>query len=65
MRLYEVLTVDGLRLDLLVEARATNFSAIKQFGVVFLDSEPAGDYPIPVLMMTKGQGTWILPRQGG
>ena len=49
VRLYEVTSVDGLPLDLLIEARATHLSTIKRFGMVFSDSRPQDNYTIPIL----------------
>ena len=60
VRLYETTTVDGLALDLLVEARATKRAPLKRFGVLFSDKQPLDDYPIPVLWMRDGEAAWLV-----
>lgn len=56
---YECGSVDGMPLDLLIEARATKRAPLKRFGVVFADDRPLDDYPIPVLWVREGTGSWI------
>ena len=58
-RLYECSSVNGLPLDLLLDARASKRAPLKTFGVIFSDRQPVEDYPIPVLWVNEGKGTWI------
>jgi hypothetical protein len=60
VRLYETTHVDGLALDLMIEGRATNEAPIKQFGVLFSDTRPQDEYPIPLLWMCNGVGSWVI-----
>jgi hypothetical protein len=60
VRLYETTHVDGLALDLMIEGRATNEAPIKQFGVLFSDTRPQDEYPIPVLWMRGGEAESVV-----
>ncbi|MEH6637323.1 MAG: hypothetical protein V7700_17520 [Halioglobus sp.] len=59
-RIYETTAVDGLPLDLLVEARATHQAELKRFGVVFAEVKPLDNYPLPVLWINDAVGSWII-----
>ena len=61
VHLYEAASVDGLALDLLVEARSMHRSPMKRFEVIFSDSKPLGKYPIPVLWWPFGDSeiAWL------
>lgn len=58
-RLYECTAVNGLPLDLLIEARASKRAPPKQFGVIFSEQHPGNDYPLPILWLDKGTATWV------
>ena len=62
--LYETSTVNGLPLDLLIDAQKSKNDPVKQFGVVFSDSPPDwSKYRIPVLWCSEGVpgvGQWNL-----
>ena len=64
--LYETTAINGLPLDLLIDAQKTRNDPVKQFGVIFSDSPP--DWPkyrIPVLWCSEGVpgvGRWNLRR---
>ena len=57
--LIECSRVNGLPLDLVIEGRVSKRAPPKRFGVIFSDSEPAADYPLPVLWIGGGLGTWL------
>ena len=62
--IYETTSVNGLPLDLLIDAQKTRNDPVKRFGVIFSESPP--DWPkygIPVLWCGKdvpGVGRWHL-----
>ena len=60
--LYECSAVNGLPLDLLIEARKTRADPVKRFGVFFSDVAPEWTrYPVPVLWLREGEpdaGRW-------
>ncbi|MEH6519224.1 MAG: hypothetical protein V7742_21300 [Halioglobus sp.] len=59
VRMYETTAVNGLPLDLLIDARKTHNDPVKQFGVVFGSSPPDWPaYDIPVLWQREGVGRW-------
>ena len=62
--IYEATSVNGLPLDLLIEAQTTVNDPIKQFGVLFSSTPPDwGEYGIPVLWREDGKagvGRWKL-----
>ncbi len=58
-RLFECTAVNGLPLDLLIEARASKRAPPKRFGVIFSAHRPGNDYPLPILWLDNGQGTWL------
>lgn len=53
-RLFECTAVNGLPLDLLIEARATHRAPPKRFGVVLAMTRPVDSYDIPVLWVSPG-----------
>jgi hypothetical protein len=62
VRLYETTAVNGLPLDLVIEAQETTDGPVKRFGVVF-GAEPPDwpSYGIPVLWRRDGEagvGRW-------
>ena len=58
-RLFECSAVNGLALDLLIDARASKRAPLRQFGVVFSTHLPEGDYPLPTLWLNAGEGRWL------
>jgi hypothetical protein len=62
--LYETTAINGLPLDLLIDAQKTKIDPVKQFGVIFSDSPPDwSKYRIPVLWCSEGVlgvGQWSL-----
>jgi hypothetical protein len=53
--IYETSSVNGLPLDLLIDAQKTNNDPVKQFGVIFSASPPDwSKYGIPVLWRKEG-----------
>jgi hypothetical protein len=62
--IYETTTINGLPLDLLVDAQKTKNDPVKQFGVFFSESPPDwSKYGIPVLWCSEGVpgvGRWNL-----
>jgi len=60
--LYETSKVNGLPLDVLIDARKTRNDPVKQFGVVFSDTPPDWEkYHLPVLWRQEGTqdvGRW-------
>ena len=53
--IYETTTVNGLPLDLLIDAQKTKNDPVKQFGVIFSDNPPDwSKYSIPVLWQKEG-----------
>ena len=60
VRFYETTHVDGLPLDLLIEARASKRAPLKRFGVLFAETRPLDEYPIPLLWVRSGNAQWVL-----
>ena len=60
VNLYETTAVNDLYLDLLVEARATKRAPLKRFGVLFADTAPPKQYPIPILWVKDGVSAWVV-----
>jgi hypothetical protein len=62
INIYETKTVNGLPLDLLIEARRNSDDPVKRFGVIFSESPPDWSrYSIPVLWRREsspGVGKW-------
>jgi len=60
--IYETTAVNGLPLDLLIDAQKTTNDPVKQFGVIFSDTPPDwSKYRIPVLWRkdgVSGVGRW-------
>ena len=60
--LYETSKVNGLPLDLLIEAQTSRSDPVKKFGVIFSNKLPDwSKYPIPVLWRKdneSGVGRW-------
>jgi hypothetical protein len=60
--IYETTSVNGLPLDLLIEARKSSGDPVKRFGVIFSESPPDwSKYSIPVLWRREsapGVGRW-------
>lgn len=53
--IYETTTINGLPLDLLIDAQKTRNYTVKQFGVIFSESPPDwSSYGIPVLWCSEG-----------
>ena len=53
--IYETTSVNGLPLDLLIDAQKTKNDPVKQFGVIFSESPPDwSKYGIPVLWHSEG-----------
>ena len=62
--IYETTAINGLPLDLLIDAQKTKNDPVKQFGVIFSESSPDwSKYGIPVLWRREGEsgvGRWNL-----
>ena len=62
INIYETTSVNGMPLDLLIEARKSSGDLVKRFGVIFSESPPDwSKYSIPVLWRresTPGVGRW-------
>ena len=60
--IYETVSVNGLPLDLLVEARKSREHPVRRFGVIFSESPPDwSKYSIPILWRREsvpGVGRW-------
>jgi hypothetical protein len=60
--LYECTKVNGLPLDVLIEARKTRADPVKRFGVLFGETQPDwARYSVPVLWLREGEpdaGRW-------
>jgi hypothetical protein len=53
--IYETTSVNGLPLDLLIDARKSDSDPVKQFGVIFSENPPDwSKYGIPVLWRKEG-----------
>ena len=53
--IYETTSVNGLPLDLLIDAQKTRSDPVKRFGVIFSESPPDwSKYGIPVLWRKEG-----------
>ena len=60
VRIYETTAVNGLPLDLLIDARKTLNDPITQFGVIFSDTPPdRSKYDFPILWHHEGKGRWV------
>ena len=57
--LIEATAIDGVPIDLVVEARATKRAPPKRFAVVFRDEKPEQEYPVPTLWIRRGQADWL------
>ena len=64
LTIYETTPINGLPLDLLIDAQKTQNDPVKQFGVIFRESPPDwSKYGIPVLWQSEGlqgMGRWHL-----
>jgi hypothetical protein len=62
LAIYETTAINGLPLDLLIDAQKTKNDPVKQFGVIFSESPPDwSKYGIPVLWRkggVSGVGMW-------
>jgi hypothetical protein len=62
LAIYETTSVNGLPLDLLIDAQKSDSDPVKQFGVIFSESPPdCSKYGIPVLWQKEGiagVGSW-------
>ena len=59
VHLIEATAIDGVPVDLVVDARATHRAPIKRFAVVFADKKPADSFPVPTLWVCDGIGVWV------
>ena len=59
VHLIEATAIDGIPVDLVVEARASKRGPLKRFAVVFSEARPRDDYPIPTLWICDGTGSWL------
>lgn len=59
VHLVEATAIDGIPVDLVVEARATKAAPVKRFALVFHEEQPTEDYPIPTLWVSDGTGVWL------
>jgi hypothetical protein len=62
LAIYETTSVNGLPLNLLIDARKSDTAPVKQFGVIFSENPPDwSKYGIPVLWRKEGEsgvGRW-------
>ncbi|RLA51145.1 MAG: hypothetical protein DRQ65_08215 [Gammaproteobacteria bacterium] len=62
LAIYETTSVNGLPLDLLIDAQKSDSDPVKQFGVIFSENPPDWSrYGIPVLWRREGVegiGSW-------
>lgn len=49
VHLTEATAIDGIPIDLVIDARATHSAHLKRFVVVFSEDRPTEEYPIPCL----------------
>jgi len=67
LTIYETTAINGLPLDLLIDAQKTRSDPVKQFGVIFSESPPDWSmYGIPVLWLREGvsgMGRWRRDQQ--
>ena len=59
IHLIEATAIDGMPIDLVVEARASKRAPYNRFAVVFSEQRPDGEYPIPTLWVRQGQSAWL------
>lgn len=59
VNVFETTSLNGLPLDLFIEARATTRAPMRRFGVLFADSPPQDKYPVPLLWIRQGMGHWM------
>ena len=59
IHLIEATAIDGMPIDLVVEARASKRAPYKRFAVVFSEQRPDREYPIPTLWVRHGQSAWL------
>jgi hypothetical protein len=59
IHLIEATAIDGMPIDLIVEARASKRAPYKRFAVVFSQERPAHVYPVPTLWVRNGQSAWL------
>ena len=59
VHLIEAAAIDGIPIDLVIDARATHRAPMKRFVVVFSNDRPADEYPIPCLWVKAGTGVWL------
>ena len=55
----EATAVNGVRVDAVIHGRASKRAPVKVFGVVFSDTRPEDEYPLPVLWVREGSSAWI------
>ena len=59
LAIYETTSVNGLPLDLLIDAQKSDSDPVKQFGVIFSENSPDWSrYSLPVLWRKSGVGRW-------
>jgi hypothetical protein len=59
IHLIEATAIDGIAVDLVVEARASKRAPPRRFAVVFSKEKPMAQYPVPTLWVRSGQGLWL------
>ena len=59
IHLVEATAIDGVPVDLVIDARVSKRTHGKRFVVVFSDDRPAEDYPLPCLWVREGTGVWL------
>ena len=59
VHLVEASAIDGIPIDLVIDARATHRAPLKRFAVVFAGNQPQDDFPIPTLWVCDGVGVWL------
>lgn len=59
IHLVEATAIDGIPVDLVIDARATHRAPLKRFAVAFADNQPLDEFPIPTLGVCDGLGVWL------
>ena len=59
VHLIEATAIDGIPVDLEIDASSTHRPPLKRFAVVFSENRPAEQYPIPCLWIKAGTGVWV------
>ena len=55
----EATAINGFPVDAVIHAKASKRAPMKVFAVVFSDSQPQDEYPLPVLWVRNESSSWI------